>query len=120
MQGPFILTVHRRPTGRYKVYVTGHHDDHLMDWRGLNLRHTPVSGQPRLGFATYEEAEAFMLALERDEVRLEEEFRRAVHTTGTWMSDEALAHRCMDCKAPMVGGLPFCDGCWNRRLGRVR
>ena len=120
MQGPFMVSIFRRPTGRFKVYITGHADSHTLDWRGANYVHTPVTGQPRLGFMTFEEAEKFAQALERDEGRFHTECSRARAITGSWLPEEWRASRCTDCRQPHIGSLPYCNVCWSEKIKRSR
>ena len=46
---------------RFKVYIWGQPDLHMMDWNGCNYRTMTVKGQPHRGFASREEAEAWAL-----------------------------------------------------------
>lgn len=89
---PEYFHVFKNPkTGRYKVMVVGRADGHIMDWRGCNFRITPVDGQPRRGFLTYEEAKAFEKAIEADPIRKEIEFKKCRYTGGTFLNDEGKA-----------------------------
>lgn len=53
------LVIGKTSSGKYKVYVWGQPDWHLMDWRGCNYRYKCVEGQPHYGFETAEGAEQF-------------------------------------------------------------
>ncbi len=47
----------KTPSGRFKVYVWGQPNYHIMDWRGCNYRYKAVPGQPHRGWETRKEAE---------------------------------------------------------------
>lgn len=57
-----IVSILKTPKGRFKGYVWGYPNEHLMDWRGCNFHIRSVEGQPHFGYATVEECEAFMRA----------------------------------------------------------
>ena len=61
MEPPYFTVIARLPSGKFKVYWTGHGEGHMMNWRGCNFRHLVVAGQPRRGFLILEEAQAFEL-----------------------------------------------------------
>lgn len=53
------LEIGRVPSGGYKLYLTGQHDDHIMDWAGCNYRYKVIEGQPLRGFHTLYFVEEF-------------------------------------------------------------
>lgn len=113
MRGPFLLSIHQTAGGRYKVYVTGHHDEHLMDWAGANYRHTPISDQPRRGFVLFEEAESLLARLEKTPALWKHDAERARQIGGSYLPDWTQASRCncQGCRKPMVGLGIFCKEC---------
>ncbi len=48
--------------GKFKAYVWGQPDAHLMDWNGCNYRHKPVPGQPLRGYKTVKDVERYIKA----------------------------------------------------------
>lgn len=46
-------------TKRWKAYVWGQPDYHIMDWRGCNYRVYAIHDQPRRGFDSADEAVAW-------------------------------------------------------------
>lgn len=83
MTGQIFPTVNRTKSGRFKVYMQGRADGHIIDWRGCNFKFVPVEGQPFRGYETKEEAKAFLKALESDTERLSIETERARNLPGS-------------------------------------
>lgn len=71
-------------SGRFKLYIQGQADDHVMDWAGCNFKFVSVTRQPRAGFETLEEA-----AIHREKIKRfwKEEAKRAQQMTGSWIPD---------------------------------
>jgi hypothetical protein len=113
MQGPFSATVYGTRTGRFKVYIEGRADDHILDWRGLNLRAIAASGQPRAGFETCDEALRFARLLERDRSRWHFETAGATVMRGSAIprSRAVTKCHCASCKKLAWSGEAYCDGC---------
>lgn len=111
MKDPSFLTICATKAGRFKVYVLGQHDDHLMDWAGMNYRFAPVTGQPRLGHTTYEEAEAVMETINKDKPRLQRELTLARGTGGSYFPEERRYGRCYCCNAVKTGEIAYCSDC---------
>lgn len=114
MTGTLMLSIFQTESGSgFKVYITGQASGHLMDWSGMNYRHVSVAGQPRLGFASFDAAEAFMQTLEQDKARLEREYARARPMTGSWLPEWRYASRChcRGCRKVKLGEFVFCADC---------
>jgi hypothetical protein len=54
------VMVAQLPSGRWKGYVWGQPASHVSDWRGCNYRRATIPDQPARGFATEEEADAWV------------------------------------------------------------
>lgn len=80
------LHIGKLPTGRFKVYIWGQPDHHVDDRRGCNYRTKTVSGQPHLGFPTYEVARAW--ANERFKNQFDFECYARDCGNGTHMNDD--------------------------------
>lgn len=82
----FDIWVLTTPSGKkYKAYVIGRANGHIMDWRGCNFRCTPVSGQGR-GFDTVEETKQFIKNLPEEKKKIE--FQKARYSDGSFLKDE--------------------------------
>lgn len=81
------VTILKTPKGKFKGYVWGYPNEHLMDWRGCNFHIRSVEGQPHFGFATVEECEAFLKAKFPTRKELEV---WALRSDGTFMKDDVL------------------------------
>lgn len=88
MTGAMFLVVMHTRGGRHKVYVQGHADGHLMDWNGCNFRFYSVLGQPQRGFATADEAVAFMQTVDQRAALI-----GARGSAGSYMADD----QCCSC-----------------------
>lgn len=66
----------------------GQANGHLMNWSGCNYKFITIAGQPRNGYETEEDAQAFMESFEKNENTLQAEYSRADYCTGTTIADE--------------------------------
>ena len=82
-----MTDIFEMPSGRFKACFWGHHNDHIMDWRGCNFHRVVIKGQPRKGFETPEEAWDWAMAL--DEKTFALEYRRAREVNGTFFNDDS-------------------------------
>ena len=73
------------PSGKWKVIIWGHHDEHLMDWLGCNYRYVVVQGQPYWGFGSQIEAMAWWNAIPAESQK--EQKLRVTGMSGTFMGD---------------------------------
>lgn len=80
------LALAKTPKGRWKAYILGQTDDHIMDWRGCNFRRATIEGQPHRGYATREEAYKFLQEKFKDNVDVGIYAGKA--GDGTFMSEE--------------------------------
>ena len=82
------LVVCQTRSGWYKVYVMGHADGHMMDWRGCNYRYVPITGQPFRGFINLGDAKDYMDRVRKNKARLKSENERAKSKAGQWIPDD--------------------------------
>ncbi len=88
MTGQVFPTINRTKSGRFKVYMQGSADGHIMDWLGCNFKFVTVKGQPFRGFETKEEAKNFLKELEAEPERLASEVKRARDLPGSYISED--------------------------------
>jgi len=127
MTGPFHLSIRRTKAGRYKVYVVGHADGHIIDWAGCNFRCTPVGHrQPFRGFDTLSDAVALQKEIESEPILREIEERGARAVGGTFLgNDNRHVEVCRHCQIEEAVGtlgankpvsfmeLAHCPKCWE-------
>lgn len=82
------LVVCKTGGGKYKVYVMGRADGHVIDWRGCNFKFVPVTGQPFRGYPTKEDADQLMKSYDENPARLVLENDRAKKMSGQSIPDE--------------------------------
>ena len=75
----------KTPKGKFKVYIWGQPDYHIMDWSGCNYRYLAVGGQPARGFDTFAQALTAAKKLFHTEARARE--YAGNRGDGTFMSD---------------------------------
>jgi len=96
MQGGMVVIL-KTPKGKYKGYVWGSPNYHMMDWRGCNYHIRSIEGQPHLGFLTVEECEEFIRAKFPTE---EDMWNWSARSDGTFMTDEVFKRRVKDINLP--------------------
>lgn len=85
-----LFVVCETKSHKFKVYIMGQADGHIMDWRGCNHKFVSVTGQPMRGFETVESAKMFCKNLESSPKRRSEEVERAKKMVGMYISDERM------------------------------
>jgi len=83
---PTSLEIGKTPSGKFKLYIMGQHDEHMMDWYGCNFRTFAVEGQPLRGYETPRE----VLEFARKTFKSDKAFRQyaAACGNGTHLNDE--------------------------------